>query len=202
MPISGALSSSIRDHLPTRTDRNYLGLDLSLTSTGMVFLTGDGCVDSFNITTKPKHGHTSFRIAFIRDEILRLLDTFSKVENTPELVILEGYAMGVKGGRVFTIGELGGLVKEAFRLRGIDVLIVPPNNLKKFIGASGAGKDKVRLELFKHYGLELETNDEVDAAVLSIMGLHYDLINKGIDVLKYRAESLEKCEFVKFNRSR
>ena len=132
-------------------------------------------------------------------------DTFSMVEDKPKFVAIEGYAMGIRGGRSFTIGELGGVVKEHFRQRGIDVYIVPPNNLKKFISGKGTGdKDMVRLELYKKYGLELPTNDEVDAAVLALMAhsYHCDQSCNMFDMPSYQRDSLAKCEYLNFQRTR
>ena len=205
MPMNGAVEGSVSSKLTSKPKANFVGIDLSLTSTGLVFLTGDGMVDSFNIKTKPKNGSVTHRIAYIRDQIMNKFDTFSMVEDKPKFVAIEGYAMGIRGGRSFTIGELGGVVKEHFRQRGIDVYIVPPNNLKKFISGKGTGdKDMVRLELYKKYGLELPTNDEVDAAVLALMAhsYHCDQSCNMFDMPSYQRDSLAKCEYLNFQRTR
>lgn len=81
-----------------------------------------------------------------------------------------------KGGRLFDIGELGGLLKTVAWRAGIDVLLVPPTNLKQFATSSGrADKDKGRVAqgILNSWGVRLERDDEADAFVLLKMGEAY-----------------------------
>lgn len=200
MNIVHRLSSDISSSMKFRTNANYVGLDLSLTSTGLVFLTGDGVVESYTISTSPKDGCDTSRIAYIRDSIWSIITSICEIENQPTLVAVEGYAMGIRGGKVFTLGELGGVVKESLRQNNKNSLIVPPMVLKKFIGASGSGKECVKLELYKKYSIEFKTSDETDALVLALMALHYDHINNKGTISAYQKDSLDRCVHLNFNK--
>lgn len=194
---------AVSSGLTRKVNSNVVGVDLSLTSTGVVCLTGDGMLDSYNIKTKPSDFQTDVhRIAFIAGAVADILQDYEELEDRPTLVCLEGYAMGARGSRVFTIGELGGVVKQWLYGLQTDTLIVPPTVLKKFLGIGGnSDKDQVRLELFKKYGVELKTNDECDAAVLALMAHTKISELEGADILKYQKEALDKCELLEFDTS-
>lgn len=79
------------------------------------------------------------RLCFIRDFLLGFINrdrVFS-----PELAVIEGYAMGAKT-HTHDLGEAGAMLKTAVYEAGIDLLIVPPATLKKFITGSGNSKNK------------------------------------------------------------
>ena len=67
-------------------------------------------------------------------------------------------------------------------------LVVPPARLRS-LPAGNAKKDEVRLEVYKRWGFEAPTNDEVDAYVLARIGLAYlgyddKLIKPQLEVIK------------------
>lgn len=202
MPIDGAFQCDVRKNLIQRSDKTFVGLDLSMTSTGMCFLTGDGMVDTFNICTSKKQGDHARRISFIRNTIWDKQNLLSRVERRPSLVAIEGYAMGIQGGMTFTIGELGGVVKESYREAEIDILIVPPSNLKQFVSA-GRSKEQVMAAVSEQYDITFPTHDENDAFVLAIMAMSWHLKNvEGRYIPDQHAAALENCQYVKFTRSR
>lgn len=104
-------------------------------------------------------------------------------EVKPDIVIYEGYAMGGKG-RVFHIGELGGVFALTLYEAGVTVQIVPPTTLKMAItGAGAAGKQyrgtknpnkaAMRDALQARYGVNLAQDDEADAYALLMLGEHH-----------------------------
>ena len=59
------------------------------------------------------------------------------------LAVVEGYSMGSRGGMVFSIGELGGIIKLLCYNKDFKTIIIPPKTLKKFVAGNGnAGKEK------------------------------------------------------------
>ncbi len=76
------------------------------------------------------------------------------------------------------------------RVCGVAFLVVPPARLKKFAcGKGNAKKDEIRLAVYKRWGFEAPTNDEVDAYVLARIGLAYlgyddKLIKPQLEVIK------------------
>ena len=72
------------------------------------------------------------------------------------LAVIEGYAMGFGGknpGRVFDIGELGGVLKLTLWRMGVPLMVIPPKTLKCLIADSGnAKKDDMINALRTNYG--------------------------------------------------
>lgn len=120
----------------TRSTRHakILALDVSLTSTGYAYRDGEGAVTGRFL---PKKLLGSARMVFIREELRRLIE-----EVQPDLIAYEGYAMNAVG-RVFNIGELGGVVRTLIWEMGIDLIVWAPPQIKLAITGSGrAGKNK------------------------------------------------------------
>lgn len=124
----------------------------------------------------------------------RLADLRTKITSAvklhrPKLVVIEGYAFG-RPNQMAALGELSGVVKCSLFEMQQPYLIVPPTRVKKFAcGRGNAKKDEVRLEVYKRWGFEAPTNDEVDAYVLARIGLAYlgyddKLIKPQLEVIK------------------
>src|SRR5690554_4695228 len=153
-----------------------MGLDLSLTSTGLVIVTPDETVLSRAIKSKSKGEE---RLLHIKEQINNEL-----TEYCPDLVVLEGYAF-MANGRITGLAELGGVIKAELHTRKQKVIVVPPARVKKFVcGKGNAKKDEVRLWAFKRWAFEAKSNDEVDAYVLAQIGLAY----LGVPVVQNKAQ--------------
>ena len=158
-----------------------VGLDLSLACTGLVAIDGDK-VDSLAIKTKPQE-HVR-RVVKINAEILA---TLKKLK--PELIVIEDYAF-MGNGKITELAELGGVVKTSLFSLGYKFVTVAPSQVKKFAcGKGNAKKDQVRLEVYKRWGFEAPTNDEVDAYALAriglgVLGLDDNLTKPQLEVIK------------------
>jgi crossover junction endodeoxyribonuclease RuvC len=132
---------------------SVVGLDLSLTSTGVA------------------DGNGTRRFCPKSRGIERLHDFYTWAAAVrADLVMMEGYSYGSRG-KVFDIGEMGGVVKLALSMRGVPFIIVPPSTLKKYAtGKGNAGKDEV-LSAAIRAGFAGSNNDEADAWWLRHMGL-------------------------------
>lgn len=144
-----------------------MGIDPSLTSTGIVVLDGDKILLSRAIVTKPgDYQRDILRLMAIRDEIVDIL-----YRSRPDRVAIEGFSMGSKGRAVCQIGMLGGLIRELLESwsdRGYTWHEVPPTTLKKFVtGKGNAAKDEMRLWCYKKWAVEFQSHDEVDAYSLA-----------------------------------
>ena len=98
---------------------NILGLDPSLTSTGI-------CTGDNNGVAYHSHEEDVSRLADIRDYVLRMC-----FENDVKCVIMEGYSYGSRT-RAHALGELGGVLKVAFNEGWIPYVLVPPTSRAKF----------------------------------------------------------------------
>lgn len=162
----------------------YLGIDASLTSTGLCVYRAKG--DFLTSLIKPGNLRGPERLNFCEKKLKEFLDRYPDIR----AVALEGYAMGIRGGRVFDIGEWGGLIRLELWRRGIPTLVVPPATLKKFLAAGKLEKNKVLLQVYKTYGKDCGTDDEADALVLSDMARHF--YNNTQKLPERQKEALEK----------
>ena len=86
-----------------------MGLDLSLTSTGVSVNGETQSIRSKNKGTK--------RLTEIRDEIVKI----AKNEKI-EIVAIEGYSYASQHSQAHSIGELGGVVKVALKELGLPII--------------------------------------------------------------------------------
>lgn len=103
------------------TSSAIMGLDLSLTSTGVSLVSGDEI--ETRLLKAPKLTGAA-RLDALRGGLNTLLD-----EVRPLVVAVEGYAFGAKN-QLAQIGEWGGVARLALRDAAVPhVLIVPPSSL-------------------------------------------------------------------------
>lgn len=157
-----------------------IGLDLSLTNTGVALLQvppadlGANCfVTSRNIPGKLRGGA---RLIQMRDALARLLE--QRRTNVPVYAAIEGYAMGGSG-RITGLAEWGGVVRVLLTEMQIPILCVPPSSLKLWTAGHGfADKGQMRVAVRRMNEGRLRTvwlnpngnaptDDEVDAVALA-----------------------------------
>lgn len=139
-----------------------IGLDLSLTSTGVA--SNLGWVG--RIVTKPNPAvSTMARLRHIRGEVL------DHVRGS-DLVVVEGLSLGSQTGQHLSRAGMWHLVMEAVDAAGIPWAEVAPTGVKLYAtGRGNAGKDLVLAAVIRRWpAIEVSGNDEADALVLAAMG--------------------------------
>ncbi len=141
--------------------KRVVGLDLSLTATGIVAL-NEGEIVKQNVISYPKLKGWK-RMNLIVGDITEFLE-----EVNPELVCVEGYAFGAKFNRE-KLGELGGIIRfNCLYLGCISYIDISPPSLKKFAtGKGNCKKEIVMMKVLKEYNIEFENNNLCDAFVLA-----------------------------------
>lgn len=155
-----------------------MGIDPSLTSSAWA-CRKDGELRRGIIDPRDARGPR--RLLYARDQLAAILDEFQ-----PTHIVYEDYAMGkAKGGqgRIFDIGELGGVFKTLIYERGITMLLVSPTSLKKFVMGKGVvtipgvkkpttkqKKEPVVKALAQYFGMHVPQYDEADATGLMLFG--------------------------------
>lgn len=126
---------------------SILGLDVSLTDTGMYFLQKkDGAYGS-------KNWFSTFNVGKFDDPqrqimILSCVQEFVK-RTEANVVVMEDHAFGGNTGKARTRAELVGMIKKLVLVDlGLDLYLVAPSSLKKFMGCSAKDKSD------KYYMLE------------------------------------------------
>lgn len=158
-----------------------MGIDPSLNSTGIAMVTKHVPHDNVEskigvIGAKSAREHIE-KLYLIGNMIKRYVEDFD-----PTLIVMEGYSFGSTNGREVA-GEVRGamypvLWDSGYSFEGTAgkiygrIVLVSPGQLKKFAtGSHKADKDMIRLQVYKRWRFESETNDAVDAYVLARIGL-------------------------------
>jgi Holliday junction resolvasome RuvABC endonuclease subunit len=162
-----------------------MGLDLSLTSTGVSI---GGLTTSIRSKNKG-----SERLLEIRNEILALAQ-----EAGVQIVAIEGYSYASRHSQAHSIGELGGVVRVALRELGVTVVVIPPTCRAKFAtGKGNSGKSEVMSAISAKTGIIWsggDGNDRCDAWILEQMTLTY----LGLSQYEWNTDqvsALKKCDF-------
>ena len=179
------------------TRRRVVGLDQSLTSSGIANI--DGTLE----TLKPKDAWRGpQRLVWIRDQVLERVAT-------ADLVLMEGYGYdaggrrGKKGEKVggshsHALGELGGVLKTAMYENGIRYVVVIPQHIKMIAtGKGNVSKEEVLVAAVKRLDLEPKDNNQSDAAWLRILGL----LHLGLPVIDLPASHLRALDAVDWTAS-
>lgn len=158
--------------LPPRYKR-IVGIDLSLSSTGICISMGDN-KKAYSVATQPRDG----MFGRYHLTLTSIMDAVNKdTTDYMSVVILEDYAYGFntyrKSSSILQLAEIAGIVKYNLYFCGTPTFLVSPTMLKKWVTGKGTSKkDEMRLHLFKKYNVEFETTDEGDAYGLADFGRH------------------------------
>jgi len=152
----------------------YAGLDLSLTSTGIA-IAHAGTVTVARVTSKPTAQTSAAQSGRLDDLVRRItqLIPFSDVTR----VAIEGPAFGANDAGAHIRGGLWWLIRRELFIAGIDTIIVPPANVKKYAtGKGNAPKDAVLAAAVRGFpDVDVTGNDEADALWLAaICARHFD----------------------------
>lgn len=149
-----------------------LGLDLSLSETGLAVGTGDGAVTSMFRTVghrkpPPTYEQREARLDLIVDHVSLFL-----VGGT-DLVVLEGPSYGSSGGDAFDRAGLWWAVRRVAARRTLPVVIVPPKTRAMYAtGRGDADKAAVLAAVAVLYpDVDVSGHNEGDALVLAAIGL-------------------------------
>lgn len=163
----------------------HVGYDQAFANSGRAILTYDSetketeYVGSMVFHPSVKLGHYSDAIAllehlkFIKDDLKLIEKNFAPIAS----IALEGVAVGAMGQAAARGGIFG--IYSTFCATKSDLIIVSPKKLKSFVTGSGnAEKEEIAKVLFKKYGKdgltedEIDSYDETDAIALADVGLY------------------------------
>lgn len=147
-----------------------LGLDLSLTGTGIVLLEGGDIKLQRLIKSKPggdKPVNELIRIRTIVEEIEMIVS-----ENLPTVTVIEGMAFMARNTTALVqLAALNYMTRSLLYDYKIPFVICAPTSLKKFItGKGNSKKDVMLIETFKRYDKTILNDNENDAFGLAKIG--------------------------------
>lgn len=141
-----------------------IGLDLSLTATGIAGNTGGGWAD---VITPPAKLTGHQRLSYIR---MAIMDRYLTCPNAL-YVVVEGPSYGSTTGSFHERAGLWWLVTHDLWKRGIRYASVPPATLKRYaVGSGKASKDEVLVAVTRRFPWCPADNNAADAATLAAMG--------------------------------
>jgi crossover junction endodeoxyribonuclease RuvC len=147
-----------------------IGIDLSLTGTGIVILNGGKIIKQQLIKSKPVGDRPT-------DEIIRLKTIVEEIEliigeNFPDIVVIENLAFAVRKTTALTqLAGLSFLVRSMLVDYRVPFYMCAPTTLKRFAtGKGNSEKDHMILEAFKKYGVDFIDNNIADALFLAKIG--------------------------------
>lgn len=154
---------------------NVFALDLSLTGTGWAGAEHGG---------PPKWG--TFSPPKGLDEMSRLgwiLKRVTAVAIDADLIVMEGFSYGSKGGALFQIAGLGYLVRYWLWQNKKPFVAISPMSLKKFVCGRAGGNDPATgekapvtkelmiREVYKRWGHDVSDNNQSDALAALYLGM-------------------------------
>jgi crossover junction endodeoxyribonuclease RuvC len=164
-----------------------MGLDLSMTGTGLVVMDGNTIIHQKLIETSPKMGDDITRIGFILRNILgSMVQVGFPTHHYTErpTVAMEGPSYGVAGATrsLHTLGKMMGIIEYYLKIeKQLKIEIIPPTSLKKIITGKGSGKKEMMLkEVYKRYGIDFNDNNLCDAFCLCVAISPVDLQKSGV----------------------
>jgi len=148
-----------------------LGVDLSLTGTGLVILENGKSVYQDLIKSKPSGDKPI-------DEVKRIRKIVETIELTvgeymPTIAVIEGLAFMARNSTALVqLSALNYMTRAMLMDYHVPFIIVAPTSLKKFVTGNGAAKKDVMLiETFKRYGVSILDDNVCDAYGLAQVGL-------------------------------
>ena len=166
-----------------------LGVDPSLTATGLVLVDQYGAVLTSKVVgSPPTHGLREDRLMLIANTVNRLVH-----EHRPNLVCIEGTSMGQNNRASDVLAALHWLIRCGVRTIHPEatVLAVPPSTLKKWTtGVGSADKEKMKFTATQRWGVVFDDDNLCDAYCLARAGLAH---LKGERVLPVRAPKKNKA---------
>lgn len=179
--------------------RNVVGVDPSLTSTGISVIAETGeLVGSHRIKSKA----VGDLIANRMDRLTIILSRFAQIVSAakPEVICIEAYSFGSSGGKSWDRIELGGILRYWCHNNGFKMFEVAPSRLKKWACGNGAAEGKIPIvnALNKRYSVEFNSDDEYDAYALGQMAFQLaGFVVAGEEIPKFQQEAINDTLFPK-----
>ena len=144
--------------------RPVVGLDLSMTSTGVAWLPDSAT----RVRTDPGRWPDEVeRLMHIRSSVIALVTE----QGRNSLVVVEGLSYGSHSAGSATRAGLHYLVRASLRQLGMTEIVVPPATLKKFVTGSGAAPKSLMVSTASlALGRTVSSDDVADALGLVAFG--------------------------------
>lgn len=153
-----------------------VGVDLSLTSTGVAQVNPNGVIDTWLVKSKaPTSGSETLLSRLDRHMgiVSKITDGFSNNHN--KFIALEGPALNSRHGKQWDRAGLWWSLVDTLVFAGYHVVEIPPNNRAKYAtGKARVDKDVVLASAIKRYPeADITNNNIADAVILAAMAARH-----------------------------
>ena len=167
-----------------------VGLDLSLTSSGLAKIDGDKLIEFRSIKTAPKDFACDLdRYRHIMNEVIKFIPA------DVSLIVVEDFftpSNSAQIGSAMKLIGLGHIVRLKMHDLGLPFVVPAPTQLKKFVSGKGTcPKDMICKEVFKKWGIDTKNDDEADAVVGSHLAVALMRSMRGEDMSMYLKPQME-----------
>ena len=169
--------------------KSYLGLDLSLSSTGFFLLRDDGSNKNMEIRTDGgNYSCLVRRVKDIAETILKQLEG-----EDVELVLMEDFYVGQFATPVIGLAALGTMVRDRLSANGYPYITATPSQIKKFESGSGKSQKGAMIKnVFRNHRFDTGSDNIADACAASYLCKGYcEWRGGGGDFLKYQLDVLK-----------
>lgn len=145
------------------TTEIFVGIDLSLTGTGLIVLDQDANIMEQKLISTKAKDITEVRLLQILEE-LKFVPTIAKLKK----VNIEGLSFGSRGQSMLELAALHYFIRIYMFQKDVPYEIIPPTQLKKHItGKGNAKKELMLMKIYKKWGVEFSDNNIADAYALA-----------------------------------
>jgi len=147
-----------------------MGIDLSLTGTGLVVIKDGKIVEQQLIKSKPVGNKPIDELARIRKIVEQIRETVDKYR--PDVAVIENLAFMARNTTALT--QLAGLnyfCRAMLKDYGVPFYLCAPTTLKRFAtGKGNCPKDNIMMEVYKRWHVTITNNNLADGFILSKIG--------------------------------
>ena len=170
----------------------FVGIDPSLTHTGVFFICGDWNL-GLQIDTKRNQFNCSIaRCQFIANTIIQLIQEQKQQGKQLAMICSEDYFVGRNQTAVIPLCQLGTMIRYKILQQGYPFCVTTPSQLKKFVTTKGNAPKQLVIKCAKQrWNYKLPTDNIADASGLANFGKKvYQIIKTPDDVqiLKYQRQ--------------
>ncbi len=170
----------------------YVGIDQSLTKTGVCILSPRG--EKLKLIRTPRAMRGVARLVNIRDNVRSVIEPY---QNNVTLAAVEGPSLGSIN-HADDLGQVRGVVQVVLMDLGVEPILVAPSSLKLFVAAKGdATKEQMIAATARTWDVVIPQDDVCDAHGLARFAEEY---HEGRSTLRHQIKAVHNLKRPKITR--
>ena len=175
--------------MPKKKKLCVVGLDMSLTGTGVCVKIGDK-IDTKTIKTTTKTASDDLaRLRYIVDQVMK------EIPKDVDMVCIEDFFTPMNKHQInaaIKLAMLATVTRMALYEKGIPFYVVAPTQVKKFTTGKGTSKKEIMVrEVWKRWGVECSDDNQADSTALAHIAEGIAM-GDDADLTAFQIETLDK----------